>query len=100
MVTAWTCRREAGRIGAGDHIAVVGGAQDQVGDQGDSKTLGDQPEDGDVVLGLERDVRGEPLRRTHLQEVAAAAGTAGDPVLGCQGRQVDDLLSGEGVVLR
>ena len=46
-------------IGSGDDVAVVRGAQDQVGDERDAEALGDQPQDGDVVLGLERDVGAE-----------------------------------------
>jgi hypothetical protein len=52
--------------GQGDDVVMVGGPQDQVGDQRHAQSLGDQAQHGDVVLGLERDVGGEALVTAEL----------------------------------
>ena len=66
------CRRDR----QGHDVAVVHGAQDEVGDQRDAEPLGDQAHDGDVVLGLVGDVGAEAGVVGQLQQVTATAGTA------------------------
>src|SRR5665647_801159 len=78
---------------------MAGATQDQVGNQRNTQTFGDQSHDGDVVLGLERDVGLEPGRAAYLQEVATATRTAGDPGLVVEQGQVGDFGTGHRVVL-
>src|SRR5471030_324105 len=78
----------------GDDVGVTGATQDQVGDQRHSQTLGDQAQDGDVVLGLERHVGREPDLVAKLQQVTATTRTAGDPRLVAEQGQVGDTGAG------
>ena len=90
VVTTWIGRREAGSTGRVTTSGWLRAAQDEVGDERHAEALGDQPEHGDVVLGLERDVGGEAGLGAQLQQVAATAGAAGDPRLAARVGQVAD----------
>ena len=71
-----------GATGRGPHLSghdvrMVRRAQNEIGDQGDAETRGDETLDGNVILGLEGDLGGKAALATHLKEVAPTAGAPG-----------------------
>ena len=86
-------RRDAGRT-----FRMVRRAQNEIGDQGDAETRGDETLDGNVILGLEGDLGGKAALATHLKEVAPTAGAPGDPLLVLEFGDVHDVCERERVV--
>ncbi len=91
-----TCRVRASASGrrVRDTRQQGNGCHGHARQDGDAHALRDEVLDGDVVVGLERDVGDEPGARARLEQMPPALRASGDPALSRQPGQIDGSLGG------
>ncbi|BDZ56073.1 hypothetical protein GCM10025870_31460 [Agromyces marinus] len=80
----------------GDALALARGFDRERREHGDAEPAGDEFLDGDEVVGLDGDARGEAGGVAEFEQVAAAARASGDPAFARQAGEVDALPAASG----